>query len=992
MKKLSYFFIVFIIGFCTSTFAQNPYIRHYATLDGLPSNTIYQIFQDSKKFIWFTSEAGVVKFDGSTFITFRKKDGLSSNDVVRIKEDSKGRIWIFCYNGSVNYIYNNKIYSGKNTPFLNSLLGNGFVLDFFTDPDQTIHFYNWQREVFSLDTNNRVSKNFLFKNSTNELPESDRDIEGIKVLHLNKSPSGEWHIWSSVGVYRQLMFQKSRIALADSVLRCMIVFPSGNKTNYVLTYSGKIIKVTGNFQKAEIPSPCDHLKIKTILEDSQGYLWIAAYDEGVFCLKNNKVVRHFDIKDALGLLQDHEQNIWVSSQSDGVYVINHDLLKLNHFDCTNFDNHGLNQLCDFPGKGILFTNTKAAFLLKNDVFYKLPVPKELLPVNILYLFKDQTLLLGSISNRLCTFENLTLNSASKKIAYRKKMMHLVNTKKIIEDRSGKVATLFDQNTILSTSALSPSLNTDFNKISERINNAYYNTNNELVINAKRNYLFRNKKLEPYPTLSRFDGAIISDHLVLDDSAELFNIDGDSLYVLKNHKFYNLTDAFDTPFDLQINKMLYVNETLYLATLKDIFICRNPLKVLSGVPPHLELLNISFNNITDILIHNDTLYIASDDGLTIIAETSIGKGLALPPIPYLKSITVNDKVNSLPDQDIKLTGKNDIHLSFGCISYSSSPIIYSYKLEGAEKNWTIGTGSGINLVYKNLPKGNYVFKLRVRKSNSGWSKPLELDISIKPTLVEYPVFWAFVVLIAAILFFLVISMIRNQKMKKVEIDHQLIVMEQKALQSMMNPHFIYNSLGSIQYYLLRNEVSEALLHIAKFARLMRQNLDSIKSPLINLEEEVGRIRNYIDLEKNRLENRIDYSIEIDNQLEQIGLFIPSMIIQPIVENSIWHGLAPMKGKGFITISFHVYKPKSIKIIIEDNGIGMKKSMEYSSKDSRHQQLGMQIIEKRLYLLSKKYNTETRINYSECSPANENPGTVVEIIMPFLYNTDDLQEQL
>jgi len=990
LRKISYFFIVFILGFCANTFAQNPYIRHYTTLDGLPTNTIYQIFQDSNKFIWFTSEAGVVKFDGSNFITFRKKDGLSSNDVVRIKEDFTGRIWIFSYNGAVNYIYNNKIYNGKNTPFLNSLLGKGFILDFFTDADHSIHFYNWQREVFSLDTNNRVSKNFLFKNSTNELPESDRDIEGIKVLHLNKNASGEWNIWSSIGVYKQPMFQKSRISLSDSVLHCMIVFPSVNKTNYVLTYSGKIIKVTGNFQKAEIPSPCDRLKIKTILEDSQGYLWIAAYDEGVFCLKNNKVIRHFDIKNALGLMQDHENNIWVSTQSDGVYVINHDLLEQNHFDCTNFDNHGLNQLCDFPGTGILITNTKAAFLLKNDVFYKLSVPKNLLPVNILYLYKDHSLLLGSISNRLYTFENLTLNSASKKIAYSKGTAHFVNTKKIIDDRSGNVATMFDQNSIISSSALTPSFNTVFNQISERINNAYYNANNELVINAKKNYLFRNNKLEPYPELNRFDGAIISDHLLLDDSAELFNIDGDSLYVLKNNKFYNLTDAFDTPFDLQINKMLYEDATLYLATFRDIFVCRNPMKVLSGAPLHLELLNFSFNNITDILIHKDTLYIASDDGLTLIAETSIGKSIALPPIPYLKSITVNNEIYSFIDQELKLTGKNDIHLSFGCISYSSSPIIYSYKLEGAENNWIIGTGSGINLVYKNLPKGNYVFKLRVRKSNSGWSKPLELAVNIKPTLVEYPAFWAFMVLIAAILFFLIISLIRNQKMKKVEVDHQLIVMEQKALQSMMNPHFIYNSLGSIQYYLLRNEVSEALLHIAKFARLMRQNLDSIKSPMIKLEEEVDRIKNYIDLEKNRLENKLDYNIEIDTELEQMGLFIPSMIIQPIVENSIWHGLAPMKGKGFITIRVHAYKPTSLKISIEDNGIGMKKSMGYSSKDSRHQKLGMQIIEKRLYLLGKKYNTETRINYSECSPANENPGTVVEIIMPFLYNTDDLQD--
>ena len=129
---------MFLLGFGTNTIAQNPYFRHYTAIDGLPTNTIYQIYQDSQKFIWFTSDAGVVKFDGSNFTSYRKKDGLSSNDVVRIKEDATGRIWLFNYNASVNYIQNNIVYNETNAPFLSLLKGRGFILDFFTDSDQTI--------------------------------------------------------------------------------------------------------------------------------------------------------------------------------------------------------------------------------------------------------------------------------------------------------------------------------------------------------------------------------------------------------------------------------------------------------------------------------------------------------------------------------------------------------------------------------------------------------------------------------------------------------------------------------------------------------------------------------------------------------------------------------------------------------------------------------------------------------------------------------------
>ncbi len=991
MRKV-FFFVVFILGFCADIFAQNPYIRHYTTLDGLPTNTIYQIYQDSHKLIWFTSDAGVIKFDGSNFTSYRKKDGLSSNDVVRIKEDSKGRIWIFGINASVNYFYNNKIYNEKNAPFLNSLIGKGFILDFFTDSNQTIHFYNWDREVFSLDINNRVSKNILFKNGMDSLPLAERSsFSGMKVLHLSINMLNEWIIWSSRGIYRQHMIQQNKLSVVDLGLRCIKVFPTRNNTYYAITFSRELIyeitKVTGNFHKKKILLPFDLQKINTIMEDSEGYLWIAAYDEGVYCLKNNKVVMHFDIKDALGLLQDHEQNIWVSSQTDGIYVINHDILEQNHFDRTNFENLGVNKLFDFPGTGIWCTNTKAAFLLKNDVFYKLSVPKAIQPVNLLYLFKDQTLVLGTISTRLYTFENITLKAASGEIGYSKRMMHPFFTKKIITDCTGNIAALFDQNKILFTGSDKPSFNSEYKQISERINNAYYNADNELVLNTKRNYLYRNDKLEPYSELSRFDGTIILDHLFMDDDTELFNIDGDSLFVLKNHTFYNLADAFDIPVDIQINKILYADSTLYLSTLKDIFICHNPMQVISGKSIHLEPMNISFNNINDILIHKDSLYIASDDGLTIIAKASVAKSIALAPIPYLQSITVNDKLFSRPDQEFKLTGKNNIKLSFGCISYSSGSVIYSYKLKGDENKWTVGTGSVINLVYQNLPRGHYIFQLRVRKSNSAWSKPLELAITIKPTLVEYPAFWVFVMLILSGIILLVISRIRIQKMKKVEVDHQLIIMEQKALQSMMNPHFIFNSLGSIQNYLLKNKGSEAVIYLSEFARLIRQNLNAINTPMIILEEEVDRMRNYLDLEKKRLANKFDYSIEIDTKFEEEGVFIPSMIIQPIAENSIWHGIATLETKGFIKIYFEAYKSKSMKIIIEDNGIGMKKSSEYSTNDSYQKHLGMQIIKKRLDLLSKKYHAETGISYSECYPDQKNPGTLVELILPFIYSIDD-----
>lgn len=302
------------------------------------------------------------------------------------------------------------------------------------------------------------------------------------------------------------------------------------------------------------------------------------------------------------------------------------------------------------------------------------------------------------------------------------------------------------------------------------------------------------------------------------------------------------------------------------------------------------------------------------------------------------------------------------------------------LEGAENKWSYGNGSELELFYRSLPPGQYTFKLRVR-ATSEWSKPLALDILIKPTLFEYPAFWAILIVLAGFLVIMLIYRIKNERIRKTEVDHQLVLLEQKALQSMMNPHFIFNSLGSIQNYLLKNQAREAVLYLSEFTKLIRQNLNAINSPMVLLEDEVDRLRNYLELEKKRLENKFTYNITVDPDLEDELIYIPSMILQPIVENSIWHGIASLEIPGNIEISFSEYTSDSLMIKIKDNGIGMQKSVGYSSLDPKRQHLGMQINAKRLALLSKKYNTKTSITYMESDPGNPNPGTQAILIVPY-----------
>jgi LytS/YehU family sensor histidine kinase len=264
--------------------------------------------------------------------------------------------------------------------------------------------------------------------------------------------------------------------------------------------------------------------------------------------------------------------------------------------------------------------------------------------------------------------------------------------------------------------------------------------------------------------------------------------------------------------------------------------------------------------------------------------------------------------------------------------------------------------------------------------SEWSKPIEFKITIKAHLWQHPLFFVFLSLLFTGLIALIIIRRKNIQIKRRELDNQLITLEQKALQSMMNPHFIFNSLGSIQSYLLEKKSAEAGLYLSQFARLIRQNLNAINAASINLEEEIDRLKNYLDLERLRMENKFDYNIEMDENLEEAEVQIPSMIIQPFVENAIWHGIAALEDKGWINIKFQMQNEKSMKVIIEDNGIGIKRSEAYSTKQEKHLHLGMEMTRKRLELLGKKFSIKTSINLFESSPGNTNPGTRVVLVLP------------
>jgi len=967
--------------------AQNPFVSHMTTSEGLPSNTVYKIFQDRNKYIWFATNAGVARYDGTNYTYFRKQDGLSSNDVYNIEEDSFGRIWFFHVNSSLNYFYNNTIFNEKNTAFLDSLKSTYFSKSIVEDEQHNIYFYqNPQYTIYQLDPQNQVTK---FKLRALQTPwNNDKiNIEAKDVHYLEKLPNGGFNLWAP---YRKFSTSKlSELPVqTDSLHGILDLIVSSNKLKYAITRSrdGKVYEArryTGeNFliDSKTLPSSGSHF-ITSILEDTDSVLWISTYDKGVYCFRGNNLIHHFDIKEAESVIQDHENNIWISSQIEGVYKICPNFSRYRHFEKSAFGNNSIYAMCKNDSGGIWCTNGKEVYRLKDYELTSLAFQQAENSFNQILQVDHQTLLVGETSKLPFSLQGIRRSSSGKTFTFTKVSQSTRNLKKIIYNKTKNELSSFNQNLVYSIPPDKLFGEMKPTQIGERIYNIFYNSNNDLVINARKFYLFQNGQEVPYPELDHFNYKIVKGHLNLDESTELFNIEGDSLFLLHNHHIFTLSNSFEQPIDFQIEHTVCHDSTLFIATSKNIYVCEHPLNVLKKEPVILHEVNIDFNSIYALECDGDQLYIASGDGLTAVSCKELIDNHLYPPIPYFRNIQVNDQKNEANLDRIDLKSSQKINISFSCINYSINPVIYSYQLEGADRNWTFVKDNSV--VLQNLPKGSYKFRLRVKKSSSQWSDPISFGINVHATIWQQPYFYILVILLFAGLIFNLTLRRKNLELERHEMEHQMLLLEQKSLQAMMNPHFIFNSLGSIQNYLLHNKPNEAGIYLSQFARLIRQNLNAIDNSMTNLEEEVDRLKNYLELEKLRLEDKFEYFIVIEEDIEADLLSIPSMIIQPFVENSVWHGIANLSGKGMIRISFLLLNETSLQIVVEDSGIGLNNAANYDSQSNTHLKIGLNITTKRLSLLQQKYGTATSIQYSETSPGAPDPGTKVTIVVPARY---------
>ena len=326
------------------------------------------------------------------------------------------------------------------------------------------------------------------------------------------------------------------------------------------------------------------------------------------------------------------------------------------------------------------------------------------------------------------------------------------------------------------------------------------------------------------------------------------------------------------------------------------------------------------------------------------------------------------------------GENNFHLTFSSTDFiNSQKQTFRYMLSGINRRWIETSSQNRNINYSNLKPGWFDLIIEAADQNGGWTVSRKITIRIKPLFYQTRTFRILMpLLLLFIVIFSIILYIRQLQQKERSKQDELKL---QSLRSQMNPHFIFNSLNSINYFISNNDKLSANRYIADFSRLIRSILSNMGSNFIPLDNEINSIRDYLRIEHLRFGDKFDYSLETDEIKDMAETEVCPGIVQPFIENAIWHGVRPLENrKGFITIRFFPAGDEGLKCNIEDDGIGRTASLASKETNGSHKPKGISIISERLQITGKLRRTNYRLEISDLYPGKKETGTRVEVDIP------------
>jgi sensor histidine kinase YesM len=390
-----------------------------------------------------------------------------------------------------------------------------------------------------------------------------------------------------------------------------------------------------------------------------------------------------------------------------------------------------------------------------------------------------------------------------------------------------------------------------------------------------------------------------------------------------------------------------------------------------------------NRVADFSVSNKELWLLSDNALHSIGLKDLPQHRPILKL-HADSLVVSGKPTNLKTSGSFQYHQNHFkfHVDFRSVEYQQEATIL-HRIKGFETEWSRIPSTSSLIEYKSLPPGEYQFEVKVVYGNLS-SEVLTYSFEIKPPFWQTWWFYLLVVLgfgiLVAFAFLYQIKRIRKKNREKLEkqtIETNLLETQLKALRSQMNPHFIFNSLNSIQDLILQEDTEASYDYIVLFADLVRSTLNYSNKDFIPVEKELKFLEVYLSLEKLRFKDGFSYEIEYNGSKD---IEVPSLIVQPFIENALIHGLLHKSGHKKLKIEF-ILKDQ-LTCIITDNGIGRKKAKEIQERQgSSHESFALEAIQQRLSILGEQHGENIGYIVHDLYSDDEPTGTKVEIIMPY-----------
>lgn len=911
---------------------------------------IYDVIQDRELNYFFATNEGIYVFD---FYKYRRLEceGSRSDEVFNFIADQKGTIYCHNLNGQVLRIKKGncsvfyELEPGENRADLNLAIGNDG------------HLLVGGKKLVVLDDKGKVVQKH---NINSYLGQPYTNSHQQVLYHL-----GQTHI---VMVYDKGRLSKKTIKTTFNLVTTETVFKfiSLKNVTYAIDHNHKKLfafdENTFTLTELEKQAAFDRSAHIRTYKTPGDVLWVAGLSNGTSCIDSSFENYHQFFEDFFisDVYADHEGNILLSTFNKGVIVV--PSLKVPGVIAAFKDNPATSVKADAETGVLLGTSKGVLMQYKNNTLAPLS-QKGSRPIDGIYTAPGFPLII---------YDDDSIRFLDKKTG-KIILPHKASLKDVVVVNDSVFYTGTNLGVIrCSKNNMRGWIYKTIDDLRLRIHALDYIKSSGTLYAATANGLMatsNNGSVNP---------VIYQNQKIYVDELAAY---GDTLYAIgKKDMIYKIYGGkVVRTLQLRVNgsqvhasKIIVSGQRMYVKSSSQLYVFS-----LSGVYKGNTGMQNGFANqrTIDFDVANDFIYVVHTGGFQQISLDSKQKK-NVPPSVKISGFFVNDVPMALK-KPVSLNS-NQRKIKFQVVSPSlrnGGNINFWYKLKGYDNRWS-DTGPGFNeITYNALAPGNYTFMVKA-ENQFVFGKPISFSFSVAKPF--YARLW-FIVLCIAVFISAVLLLYQwqlNRQRKKAHILNEINTSRLAAIQSQMNPHFIFNSLNAIQDLVLKGDIDNSYTFITRFSDLIRRTLNYSDKDFIDFEQEIKLIELYLSLEKLRFKSSLNYTIDTGN-IDDI--MIPPMLVQPFIENALLHGLLHREGQKTLHIKFSI--EEMLVCTIEDNGVGREKAKEIKLRQgSGHESFSGEAIKKRFEILGHYFESELGFDYEDLTENGIIKGTKVTIKIP------------